>query len=174
MVQLPTPTQSYKRASFLERARKRDFSVPETVVTPQALEAARAAGVTLRDASGGTWSEPAPDRGPDAARAQHHLPLMPEPSDEQANGTGVMVVVVGRNRTGVLAEITAAIAKGGGNVRDISQRSVEDYFHLVLTVELEHAGQFDPLKDSLQCMGGEQDFVARVMHERVFRYMHRV
>ena len=99
---------------------------------------------------------------------------MPEPSAEHAAGTGVMVVVVGRNRTGVLAEITAAIAKGGGNVRDISQRSVEDYFHLVLTVELEHAGQFDPLKDTLQCMGGEQDFVARVMHERVFRYMHRV
>jgi ACT domain-containing protein len=147
---------------------------PQTVVTPQALEAARAVGVVLKGANGSAFEQSAPDRGPDAARAEHSMPLMSEPEADEAGGTGVMVVVVGRNRTGVLAEITAAIAQNGGNVRDISQRSVEDYFHLVLTVGLEHPGQFKSLKEALDCLGGDQDFVARVMHERVFRYMHRV
>lgn len=161
-------------AEDVRRAEGRELIVDaETVVTPQALEAARSAGIVLRDGRGGAWQEQSPDRGPDAARAQHHLPLMPEPPAENA-GTGVIVVVVGQNRVGVLSEITTAIAQGGGNVRDISQRSIENYFHLVLTVDLEHPGQFDPLKDRLACMGGEHDFVARVMHERVFRYMHRV
>ena len=147
---------------------------PETVVTPQALEAAQASGVVLKGVNGTAYEQPSPDRGPDAVRAQHSLPLMPEPEGDEGGGTGVMVVVVGRNRTGVLAEITAVIAENGGNVRDVSQRSVEDYFHLVLTVGLEHAGQFKALKETLDCLGGDQDFVARVMHERVFRYMHRV
>ena len=143
----------------------------ETVVTPPAAEAAAAAGIELAGPAG-AYAPPVPDRGPDAARAAATLPHLPEPSS--TDGIGLVVTVVGKNRPGVLSEVTAALGAAECDVRDISQRSVEDYFHLVLTVELEHAGQFDPLKDSLQCMGGEQDFVARVMHERVFRYMHRV
>ena len=41
----------------------------QTVVTPQALDAARSVGVVLKGANGGTFEQPAPDRGPDAGRA---------------------------------------------------------------------------------------------------------
>ena len=30
------------------------------------------------------------------------------------------------------------------------------------------------ISQGLQCLGGEDDYVVRVMHERVFRFMHRV
>jgi len=144
----------------------------ETVVTPQALETAASAGIAIRAEGGGAYTAPAPNRGPDAARAQHTLPQLPEP--ELAEGVGVVVTAVGKNRPGVLAEITAELARLDCDVRDISQRTVADFFHMVLTCAVPDGADFKSIKDTLQCLGGDDDFVVRVMHERVFRFMHRV
>lgn len=145
-----------------------------TVVTPQALEAAAAAGVVLRRSGGQAYADPEPDRGPDADRAVHHLPHMPEPAADPEGRTGVVVTVVGQNRPGILAEVTGALAGAGADVRDISQRTLEGYFHLVLTVALTNPGEFEAFKQCMECLGGEEDYVVRVMHERVFRFMHRI
>jgi len=149
---------------------------PETVVTPQALEAARVAGVEIHGASGTPYVEPTPDRGPDAARATAALPHLGEPSEvEAAGGTGVVVTAVGKNRPGILAEITAALATARADVVNISQRTIDTYFHLVLTVSLDGAqGSFGDFKTAMECLGGTDDYVVRVMHERVFRFMHRI
>lgn len=145
----------------------------DTLVTPQALEAARAAGIELKS-GGGAWSEPAPDRGPDAARAQRSLPHLPEPSDPMTNATGVVVSALGRNRPGVLMEITSALGQAGANVLNLSQSVADGYFQLILSVELPAGGAFADLKQCLECLGGPDDYVVRVMHERVFRFMHRI
>ena len=145
----------------------------DTVVTPQALEAAETAGVAIRRAGGEEYVEPAPDRGPDAERSMTTLPHMPEPGEADGR-IGVVVTVVGQNRPGILAEVTGALGALGADVRDISQKTVERYFHLVLLVVIESGERFAALKEQLQCMGGEDDYVVRVMHERVFRFMHRV
>ncbi len=158
----------------VHRARGREIVVDEaTVVTPQALRAAQEAGVAIRTPAG-PWREPPPDRGPDAARAAYALPHLPEPREDALAATGVVVTVVGKNRRGVLAELTAALAEAGANVHDISQRLIEGYFHLILTVELPPGEDFGALKSRLECMGGPDDYVVRVVHERVFRFMHRV
>ncbi|MDP6838875.1 MAG: ACT domain-containing protein [Planctomycetota bacterium] len=140
----------------------------DTVVTPQALEIARAAGIQLRTEAG-EWSSSAPERGPDAADA-HELP---EPEGSTGPGTTVVVTVVGRNRPGVLAEVTGALGAAGANIDNISQKMVDSFFHLVLTTTL-GPEPFAELKTRLECLGGEGDYVVRVMHERVFSFMHRV
>jgi len=158
----------------VERAREAVILVDEaTIVTPQALEAAHAAGKSIRTQSG-DWQEPPPDRGPDAARAQAALPHLPEPERDPSQGSMAIVTAVGKNRAGVLAEITAAIAEECGNVHDVSQKVVEGYFHMILTVELPAGRSFEALKTRLECLGNPDDFAVRVMHERVFRFMHRV
>ena len=141
-----------------------------TVVTPQALEAAAAAGIEIRTDQG-PWSEPAPDRGPDTLQPHSHLP---EPEDNPQLASSAVVTAVGINRPGVLAELTAAIAQGGANVHDVSQKVVEGYFHMILTVELGNLKDFESFKQELECMGQKDDFAVRVMNERVFRFMHRV
>jgi ACT domain-containing protein len=173
MIEMP---RRFLTAEDVRRAGGGEIVVDEsTVVTPHALEAARAAGVTIRTASG-AWREPAPDRGPDAGGAEagvHRPPHLPEPPADTQSPT-VIVTAVGRNRPGVLAQITTAIAELGGNVHDVTQRIVADYFHIVLVVELAGSGNFPDLKTRLECMGGPEDFAVNVMHERAFRFMHRV
>jgi predicted amino acid-binding ACT domain protein len=51
---------------------------------------------------------------------------------------------------------------------------VEGYFHMVLMVELQPGANVAAIKQTLECLGGPDDFVVRVMHERVFRFMHRI
>jgi len=161
-------------AEDVRRATSNEIVVDEgTVVTPQALEVAQSAGIEIRTAAG-AYTEPEPDRGPDAVLAQRSLPHLPEPEDEPRGGVGLVVTVVGVNRPGVLAEVTATLAERGANVDNVSQRMIDAYFHLVLTAHLPDTTGFEELKSSLECLGGEGDFVVRVMHERVFRYMHRV
>jgi ACT domain-containing protein len=160
----------------VRRAQSREIVVDEgTVVTPQALDVAREAGITIR-AANGSYSEPAPDRGPDAVMAQTTLPHLPEPpaEGELASFTGVVVTAAGRNRPGVLSEITAALAHSRANILDISQKVLEGYFHIVMMVELPPGSGFAEMKQCLECLGGQDDYVVRVMHERVFRFMHRV
>lgn len=163
----------YFTVEDLRRSSGPEVVVPEgTVVTPQALAAAQTAGVTIRHASG-AYAEPTPDRGPDAQRAATLLPHLPEPVDENA-GTGVVITVVGRDRAGVLAEVTSALGEAHINVHDISQKTIEGYFHMLLTVELPSELDFGRVKSALECLGGPDDYVVRVMHERVFRFMHRI
>jgi len=154
----------------------REISVEDdTIVTPQALEEASRLGVAIRSGTAERYVEPAPDRGPDAEIAQRTLPHLPEPADESlGQGHGVVVTAVGRNRPGVLAEITGALAQIGANVLDISQKMVEGYFHMVVTVELPPGAPFGEVKAKLECLGGPDDYIVRVMHERVFRFMHRI
>ncbi len=146
----------------------------DTLATPHALELARQMGVRIVTGTGAPYSEPAPDRGPDAARALTTLPHLPEPIDDNEIATGVVITAVGRNRPGVLAEITTAVAKTRGSVHGISQKMIEGYFHMVLTVELPPGTNFGEVKACLECLGGQDDYVVRVMHERVFRFMHRI
>ena len=147
----------------------------ETIVTAAAMELARAHGIAILTGRGARWSEPRPDRGPDAERAQRMLPHLPEPAgDPDEVVTGVVVTAVGRNRPGILAEITASLAAAQGSVHDISQKMVEGYFHMVITVELPPGTTFGAVKRHMECLGGPEDYVVRVMHERLFRFMHRI
>jgi ACT domain-containing protein len=161
-------------AEDVRRANAAEIVVEEgTVVTPQALEAAEAAGIAIRTNSG-TWKEPAPDRGPDAALVPQRLPHLPEPEDNPSLESTAIVTAVGKNHPGVLAAITAKIAEQKGNVFDVSQKVIEGYFHMILTVELEPGASFERFKKELECLSSPEDFAVRVMNERIFRFMHRV
>lgn len=160
-------------AEDVHRAQTAEIVVdPETVVTPQAQAAADARGIVIRTPDG-PWVEPTPDRGPEARYATRALPHLPEPSAGPGDEAGFVVTVVGRDRAGILAEVTSALSSFGCNVQDISQKTVEGYFHLILTVTLPARVSFGDAKAGLEQLGGG-DYVVRVMHERVFRFMHRI
>ena len=86
----------------------------------------------------------------------------------------MVVTAVGRNRPGVLAEVTAALQEHQADVQNVSQRVTGEFFHMILLVAVSPNDSFAMLKQELECLGGEDDYVVRVMHERVFRFMHRV
>ena len=166
-------SRRFLTADDVRRAGGPEIVVDETtVVTPQAQEVAGSLGIAIRTHSG-PYHEPEPDRGPDAEAEVQHPHSMPEPTDELM-GTGVIVTCVGCNRPGVLGEVAGAIGQSKSSIRDVSQKMVGEYFHLVLVVELGADANFAELKAGLEALDNRVDYVIRVMHERVFRFMHRV
>ncbi|RME75964.1 MAG: ACT domain-containing protein [Planctomycetota bacterium] len=86
----------------------------------------------------------------------------------------VVLSAVGKNRSGVLAELTAKIAQEGGNIMDIGQKIIGDYFCTLMMVEIPSHDMFGKFKESLEGLGKEKGYRVFVQHEKVFQKMHRV
>lgn len=101
----------------------------------------------------------------------------PAPAAPRASGRTqrIIVTAVGVNRSGVLAELTAAIGELGGDILDLSQRITGGYFHALLVVEISRSGQpFAAFRDALLALSEPADYVVTVIDERVFQSMHRL
>ena len=68
---------------------------------------------------------------------------------------------------------TKEIAELGGNLEDISQKVIGDYFHIILTVRMDGV-PFGELHERMVCMSCPDELAVSVMNERAFRFMHRV
>jgi len=87
----------------------------------------------------------------------------------------VILTAVGQNRPGVLAEITGTIAKLKGNILDIGQKTMQNYFNLIMIIDLSSSpADFAKFKRQLEATGHKHGYVVTVQHDKVFRYMHRI
>ena len=94
----------------------------------------------------------------------------PRPSEDRADRAPNSTVV----QFPLSEQARAKVAELRGNVNDVSQKVVEGYFHMILTVELEPGVGFDAFKTELECLSSPESLAVRVMNERIFRFMHRV
>ncbi len=83
-----------------------------------------------------------------------------------------VITVLGSDKVGIVAGITDVIAKCGGNIIDISQTILREFFAMIMLVEVDES--FDLLKQSLVQKGEELGVHVVVQHEDVFKYMHRI
>jgi len=91
------------------------------------------------------------------------------------SGTQVIVTVFGKNKSGVLAEVARCLADFNGNVIDISQKILQDWFTMILIVDIaELTSSFASLKKALGQVGERLGVRVLAQHEDVFISMHRV
>ena len=100
-------------------------------------------------------------------------------SPREAEGNRAIVTVVGSNRPGVVARISAAVAECGGDLADMSQVIVDRYFSMIFVVNLDgvtaHGISFRVFKERLQDEAARLGQIqVLVMHEDIFRAMHKV
>jgi ACT domain-containing protein len=81
----------------------------------------------------------------------------------------------GRNQKGIVARLTAVIADFGGDILDISQTLVGEYFTMLLIVDIGEVGAtFEQFKDALVRTAAECGVQAILMHEDIVSSLHRV
>ena len=94
---------------------------------------------------------------------------------EQEKSIRAVITVVGVDRVGIIARITAKLADLGINILDISQTIMGDLFTMSMIVEMGSAEkQFVQVRDELVALGQEMGMEIHVQREDVFRYMHRI
>ena len=81
----------------------------------------------------------------------------------------------GLNRPGVIARITALLAEAGCDLRDVSQKIMDDFYTLIMIVDLSSSKyQLKELSEKLEKIASEMNVKIFLQHENLFRQMHRI
>lgn len=86
-----------------------------------------------------------------------------------------IVTVTGKDKTGIIAGVSAKLSENSVNILDISQTVLQDYFAMIMLVDLEGcAVSFTSLSDELSLAGKGMCMDIRIMREEIFDAMHRL
>ena len=86
-----------------------------------------------------------------------------------------IVTVIGKDRVGIIADVTALLAQYGVNVLDISQTVVQEYFTMIMLVDAAQCTvPFADLARTLDEAGTQRGLQIRAQREDIFNAMHRI
>lgn len=86
-----------------------------------------------------------------------------------------VVTVVGKDKTGIIAKVSAFLAEKSVNILDISQTILQDYFAMIMLVDISGAKvQLSQLAEQCAKMGEEIGMSVHIQHEEIFNAMHSV
>ena len=86
-----------------------------------------------------------------------------------------IVTVIGKDKPGITAAVSTALAQKNVNIEDISQTIVQGTFTMIMLCELENAKvSLLELKKELQEKGQEIGVSIHVQHEDIFNAMHKI
>ncbi len=83
-----------------------------------------------------------------------------------------IVSVIGKDKSGIIAKVSTALADSGVNIEDISQTIVQGNFTMMMVCDLGENISVAELSDVLDKTGKEAGVVIRVQHEDIFNAMH--
>jgi ACT domain-containing protein len=111
-------------------------------------------------------------RRPSSATAV--APGVPTLSSDR-RGDRAVVTTTGKNQRGIVAKIAQAIADAGGDIVDISQTLVSDYFTMIIIVDTAALSvSFAEFKAKLERTVATAGAECLVMHEDVVNALQRV
>ena len=86
-----------------------------------------------------------------------------------------IITVVGSDKKGIIAKVSAILADNNINIVDISQTILSGNFVMMMMIDLaESKIAIDELRSKLEEMGEQMGVNVNVMNERVFSSMHRI
>lgn len=86
-----------------------------------------------------------------------------------------IVTVIGKDRVGIIADVCALLAKNQVNVLDISQTVMQEYFTMIMMVDVSRSElTFSELVKLLEEEGKGLNLSIRAMREDIFNAMHRI
>ena len=86
-----------------------------------------------------------------------------------------IITVVGKDVVGIIAKTAAYLAKTNVNILDISQTVVQEYFNMMMIVDIGKAKKpFDRMVSDLAELGKDLGLEVRCQKSEIFERMHRV
>ena len=86
-----------------------------------------------------------------------------------------IITVVGKDQVGIIAKVCSYLADNDVNILDISQTIVQDYFNMMMIVDMTRCNKaFDEVASELDNIGGELGVQVKCQLEDIFDKMHRI
>jgi ACT domain-containing protein len=87
----------------------------------------------------------------------------------------VIITVVGTDKVGLIARVSAFLAERNINIEDISQTILSGNFVMMMMADLSSSSSpLEAVKEDLGRLGESLGVSISLMHEKVFSAMHRI
>ncbi len=86
-----------------------------------------------------------------------------------------VITVVGKDKVGIIAKVSALLAQEGINIKDISQTIMGDIFTMIMMVDLKDVViEESDISNKLSNLGDELGLSITIQHTDLFNAMHRI
>lgn len=86
-----------------------------------------------------------------------------------------IITVVGKDTVGIIAKVCTYLAEQDINILDISQTIVQDYFNMMMIVDMSATKKpFQEVIGDLNAIGEQIGVVIKCQLEDIFNQMHRI
>lgn len=86
-----------------------------------------------------------------------------------------IITVVGKDTVGIIAKVCSFLADKEVNILDISQTIVQDYFNMMMIVDMTHMKlTFEEAAARLEEIGRDMGVQVKCQREEIFDMMHRI
>ncbi|WP_416150562.1 ACT domain-containing protein [Salipaludibacillus sp. HK11] len=85
-----------------------------------------------------------------------------------------VVSVVGKDQVGIIAKVTTVLSENHMNVLDISQTILQDFFTMMMLIDVSEAKDLDKLHQDFDDVSKELGLKIDIQLEDIFQTMHRI
>ena len=86
-----------------------------------------------------------------------------------------IITVVGKDTKGIIAKVCTYLAEKDVNILDISQTLVQEYFNMMMIVDMGKMNtSFETVADELDELGKSIGVQVKCQREEIFNMMHRI
>ncbi|WP_019243578.1 MULTISPECIES: ACT domain-containing protein [Bacillus] len=85
-----------------------------------------------------------------------------------------IVSVIGHDQVGIIAKVTNILAEKNVNILDINQTILNDFFTMMMLVDVTDFENLDELQHDLSSLGESLGLTINLQLAEIFKAMHRV
>lgn len=86
-----------------------------------------------------------------------------------------VVTVTGKDKKGIIATVSAFLAEKGVNIKDISQTILDEYFAMIMIVDMSEAKEeLSVIAQACAELGKQIGMSIYLQHEDIFNAMHTI
>ncbi|WP_318508984.1 ACT domain-containing protein [Bacillus sp. T3] len=90
------------------------------------------------------------------------------------NQRRAVVSVIGKDQVGIIAKVTNILADNSINILDISQTILQDFFTMMMLVDVSNKENLDQLQKQFDEVSAELGLKINIQLEEIFQAMHRI
>ncbi|AYW44573.1 ACT domain-containing protein [Tetragenococcus koreensis] len=85
-----------------------------------------------------------------------------------------VLTVIGKDKVGIVAGVSQSLAVLNINIVDITQTIMQDYFTMMMILEMNGQSNFDYIRQELDKTGQQLGIKISIQNEEIFNAMHKL
>lgn len=85
-----------------------------------------------------------------------------------------ILTVVGKDKVGIIAGVSQKLAELNINILDVSQTIMEDYFTMIMMLQMQPEADLEAIKQALSQVENTLSVKISIQNEEIFNAMHKL